>query len=88
MVAGLLYIVGLIVTVVTVVMVGFAAPPLVQAFTASIQAASPDYLGAVSELGRGLNWALMPFVGGLLVMAAGRIIMLLSAINRALRGTP
>jgi hypothetical protein len=88
MVAGLLYIVGLIATVVTVVMVGFAAPPLVQAFMASIQAATPDYLAAVADVGRGLSWALGPFVGGLVIMGLGRIIMLLGAINRALRGTP
>jgi hypothetical protein len=88
MVAALLYIVGLIATLATVVMVGYSAPALVQAFLAAVQAASPDYLGAVADLGRGLNWALGPFVGGLLVMGAGRVIFLLSAINRALRGTP
>jgi hypothetical protein len=88
MVAGLLYIVGLVAVVVTVVMVGFAAPPLVQAFMSGIGAPEPDYLGAVAALGRGLEWALWPFVGGLLLMGAGRVIMLLGAINRALRGTP
>jgi len=88
MVAGLLYIVGLIATLVTIVMVGFAAPPLIQAFLSAIQAPTPDYLGAVAAFGQGLSWALTPFVGGLLVMGAGRIIMLLGAINRALRGTP
>jgi hypothetical protein len=88
MVAGLLYIVGLVAVVVTIVMVGFSAPPLVAAFTSSIGAAAPDYLGAVGAFGRGLEWALWPFVGGLLVMGVGRIIFLLGAINRALRGTP
>ncbi|RYG94040.1 MAG: hypothetical protein EON57_18980 [Alphaproteobacteria bacterium] len=88
MVAALLYIVGLIATLVTVVMVGYSAPTLLQAFLAAVQAASPDYLGALSDLGRGLNWALWPFVGGLLIMGVGRIIFLLGAINRALRGTP
>ncbi len=88
MVAGLLYAIGLIATLVTILMVGLAAPPLVDAFMASIGAPNPDYLAALGELGRGLGWALQPFVGGLLVMGVGRIIMLLSAINRALRGTP
>lgn len=88
MVAGLLYIVGLIAVLVTILMVGFHAPPLVQAFMASIEAPNPDYLGAIAALGRGLDWALWPFVGGLLVMGVGRIIFLLGAINRALRGTP
>lgn len=54
----------------------------------SLQAPSPNYLNAIAELGRGLAWALSPFVAGLLLMAVGRIITLLSAINRALRGTP
>lgn len=88
MVAALLYIVGLIATLVTVVMVGYSAPSLIQAFMAAVQAVNPDYLAAVADLGRGLNWALGPFVGGLVIMGIGRIIFLLGAINRALRGTP
>ena len=88
MVAGLLYIVGLIATVVTVVMVGYAAPALVQAFMTAIEAPNADYLGAVATLGGALSWALGPFVGGLVVMGLGRIIFQLGAINRALRGTP
>jgi formate/nitrite transporter FocA (FNT family) len=87
-IAGLLYIIGLIATVVTIVMVGYSAPALVQAFMTAIQAANPDYLAAVADLGRNLSWALGPFVGGLLIMGVGRIIFLLGAINRALRGTP
>jgi hypothetical protein len=88
MVAGLLYIIGLISALVTIILVGLNAPPIIQAFTAALQAPNPDYLAAVSGLGRGLGWAFTPFVGGLLLMAAGRIVSLLSAINRALRGTP
>ena len=88
MVAALLYLVGLIATIVTIVMVGYTAPALFQGFMTAIQAPAPDYLGAVAELGRGLNWALAPFVGGLLIMGVGRVIFLLGAINRALRGTP
>lgn len=88
MIAGLLYIIGLIATVVTIVMVGYSAPSLVQAFMAAIEAPNPDYLGAVATLSRNLSWALGPFVGGLLIMGVGRIIVLLGQINRALRGTP
>lgn len=88
MIAGLLYIVGLIATVVTIVMVGYAAPTLVQAFMAAIEAPNPDYLGAVATLGHSLSWALGPFVGGLVIMGLGRIVFLLGAINRALRGNP
>lgn len=88
MIAGLLYIVGLIATVATIVMVGYAAPALIQSFMTGIEGPTADYLGAVSALARGLNWALAPLVGGLLIMGVGRIIFLLGAINRALRGTP
>jgi hypothetical protein len=88
MVAGLLYIVGLIATLVTIVMVGYAAPTLIQGFMAGIDGPSADYIGAVSTFARGLSWALLPFVGGLVIMGIGRIIFLLGAINRALRGTP
>jgi hypothetical protein len=88
MVAALLYIVGLVATVVTVLMVGYSGPALVQAFLDALAAPNPDYLAAVAALGRGLEWALYPFVGGLAIMGMGRIVFLLGAINRALRGTP
>lgn len=88
MVAGLLYIVGLIAALVTILMVGYSAPALIQVFMAAVQAPSPDYIAAVADLGRNLSWALGPFVGGLVIMGIGRIIFLLGAINRALRGTP
>jgi hypothetical protein len=88
MVAGLLYIVGLIATLVTIVMVGYSAPTLIQGFLAAIDGPSADYIGAASTFARGLSWALAPFVGGLVIMGIGRIIFLLGAINRALRGTP
>jgi hypothetical protein len=88
MVAGLLYIVGLIVALVTVLVVGYSAPALFQGFMTAIQAPAPDYFAAVADLGRNLSWAVVPFIGGLVIMGIGRIIFLLGAINRALRGTP
>jgi len=88
MIAGLLYIVGLAAIVVTIIMVGYAAPALVQAFMAAIEVPNPDYLGAVATFGQALGWALGPFVGGLVLMGFGRVIALLGAINRALRGNP
>ena len=78
---------GLIATLATVVMVGYSAPSLVQTFLAAIDGPSADYLGAISNFAQGLSWALQPFVGGLVIMGLGRIIFLLGAINRALRGT-
>lgn len=88
MVAGLLYVVGLIMVVVTIIMVGYASPPLIQAFMTAVEAPNPDYLAAISTLARSLTWAAWPFIFGLLIMGAGRIIVLLGAINRALRGNP
>lgn len=88
MVAGLLYIVGLIATLVTILMVGYASPALLQTFMTAIEAPSADYIGAVASFASQLSWALGPFVGGLALMGLGRIIFLLGAINRALRGNP
>jgi hypothetical protein len=88
MVAGLLYLVGLIVVVATVVIVGVHGPALLQTFTTTLQNSDGGPMAAVVQLGGYLNWAVMPFVGGLLLMGFGRVIMLLHAINRALRGTP
>lgn len=87
MVAGLLYLVGLIATLVTVVMVGMNAPGLIQTFNLALSTPSPNLLGTVGEIARSLQWALWPFVGGLVLMGLGRIVMLLASIDRALRGS-
>lgn len=86
MVAGLLYIVGLIAVLVTIVMVGLAAPALIQSFSASLS--SPGLLGAITDTARALDWAVTPFVGGLVLMGLGRMLMLLGSIDRSLRGNP
>jgi len=87
MVAGLLYLVGLIATLVTIVMVGASAPAIVQNVSAVLAAADPDYVGLLVDTARSLNWALAPFVGGLVLMGLARIVMLLGSIDRALRGS-
>jgi hypothetical protein len=87
MVAGLLYLVGLIATLATIVMVGYGAPPLIQGFNAALAAPGADMIGIVIETLRALSWAVAPFVGGLVLMGLGRIIMLLRSIDKALRGT-
>jgi len=88
MVAGLLYIAGLIATLVTLVMVGVAAPTLIQNFTAGLNAPGSDLIANIVDTGRALSWAVLPFVGGLAVMGFGRMLMLLRSIDRALRGNP
>lgn len=86
MIAGLIYIVGLIATLITIAMVGYSAPPLVQAFMAALEGPNGNAFTGLADLARNLAWALGPFVGGIVLMGLGRIIMLLGAINRALRG--
>ena len=86
MVAGLLYIVGLIAVVATLVVAGFGAPGLIQMINAALDTPGSDLLGALVDTARLLQWAVLPFVGGLVLMGLGRIVMLLGAINRALRG--
>lgn len=86
MVAGLLYIVGLIAVLATIIMVGLAAPGLIQTFNLALDGPNSDLLGTVGEVARSLQWALWPFVGGLVLMGLGRIVMLLASIDRALRG--
>jgi hypothetical protein len=87
MVAGLLYVVGLIATLATIGMVGYGAPALLQSFNAAVGAPNADMVGAVLDTLRALNWAVAPFVGGLVLMGLGRIVMLLRSIDRALRGS-
>lgn len=86
MVAGLLYVVGLIAVLATIVVAGFGAPGLIQMVNAALDRPGSDLLATLVDVARLLQWAVLPFVGGLVLMGLGRIVMLLGAINRALRG--
>ena len=86
MVAGLLYVVGLIAVLATLVVAGFGAPGLIQMVNTALDTPGSDLLATLIEAARLMQWAVLPFVGGLVVMGLGRIVMLLGAINRALRG--
>ncbi len=86
MVAGLLYVVGLIAVVATLVVAGFGAPGLIQVINTGLDTTGSDLLGTLVDTARLLQWAVLPFVGGLVLMGLGRIVMLLGSINRALRG--
>ncbi len=88
MVAGLLYIAGLIATLVTLVMIGAEAPVLIQNFTAGLDTPGSDFIANLLSTARALAWTVTPLVGGLLVMGFGRMLMLLRSIDRALRGNP
>ena len=87
MIAILLYLIGLVSAVVTVVLVGFDAPPIVNAIMAAYNTGGLNSaLPALSTAVTTLTWALTPFLGGLLLMGFARIIVLLAGIRRALKG--
>lgn len=88
MVAVLLFLAGLISVLVTVLMVGFKGPALASALSTALQGPTPGMLDALVQVALGLQWTVTPLVGGLVLMGMGRIIMLLGAINRSLRGAP
>jgi hypothetical protein len=85
MIAGLLYLIGLIAVLVSVAVAGFNAPEAITAFTREVDAGSNLFnagLGIANGFAAPFYW----FVGGLLLMGFSRVIMLLAAINRSLRG--
>ena len=86
MIAILLYLIGLVSAVFTLVVVGFEAPAIYAALSAAYASGLPNVLPALGKVAAGLNWALTPFLGGLLLMGFARIMILLGSINRALRG--
>jgi hypothetical protein len=86
MIAILLYLIGLISAVVTVVIVGFDAPAIYTTMLAAYNSGWNAVIPALGGVANSLAWALMPFLGGLLLMGFARIMILLGSINRALRG--
>jgi hypothetical protein len=84
-VAGLLFVIGLLSVLASLGFIGLAAPDLLARVNAAT-AANADMLATALAIGRDLQWAVTPIVGGLLLMAVSRIIVLLAAINRSLRG--
>lgn len=86
MVAILLFFAGLVSVLVTVVAVGFNGPALISALSSALQGPTPGMVDGLVHIGLSLQWAVAPLVGGLVLMGIARIIMLLGAINRSLRG--
>lgn len=86
MIALLLYLIGLVTAVVTVVVVAFDAPNVYATVMAAYNSGLSNVLPALGKVASSLSWALTPFLGGLLLMGFARIMMLLGSINRALRG--
>ena len=85
MVAGLLYLIGLISVLISILVIGYAAPTMFQTFSAAMDAGA-NVFTTIAGVAAALSWAVLPIVGGLGLMGLGRIIMLLASINRSLRG--
>ena len=86
MIAILLYLFGLLSTLITLVLVGLDAPAVYNGLFAGYQAGLDHVLPALAAAAASLSWAFWPLLGGLLLMGFARIMMLLGSINRALRG--
>lgn len=86
MVAGLLYLIGLIAVLASIALVGYAAPGMYQSFSAAMDAGNQNIIALIGSTLAPITWSLTYIVGGLLLMGVARIIMLLSSINRSLRG--
>jgi hypothetical protein len=86
MVAGLLYVIGLISVLITIAVAGFNIPTTINQVTTAMDSGNADYMSIARTIMAAYGWIAVPFIGGLLLMGAGRVIMLLGAINRSLRG--
>jgi len=86
MIAILLYLIGLISVVVTVMLAGVDAPAIYQSLLAAYNSGLDHVLPALGTAAATLSWALYPFLGGLLLMGFARIMMLLGSIRHALKG--
>ncbi|MHB1101707.1 MAG: hypothetical protein ACYC0C_02765 [Devosia sp.] len=86
MIAGLLYLIGLIAVLVCVAIAGYSAPAMIASFTAAMDAGNANMFEVIAALAGGLAWVIWPVITGLALMGFGRVIMLLSSINRSLRG--
>lgn len=86
MIAALLYLIGLIAVLVSIAIAGYSIPDMITRFTTAMDLGDANMLEVVASIASSFTWALLPVIGGLSLMGFGRVIMLLGAINRSLRG--
>lgn len=86
MIAALLYVIGLISVLVSIALAGYSAPPVINRFMAAMDAGNSNMIDLTLGLAATYTWMLVPVIGGLALMGFARVIMLLGAINRSLRG--
>jgi hypothetical protein len=86
MIAALLYFIGLVALLVSIAVAGYTAPQAITDFTTAMDTGNANMLDVSMTIAAGFAWAVLPIVGGLCLMGLARVIMLLGAINRSLRG--
>jgi multisubunit Na+/H+ antiporter MnhB subunit len=89
MVAGLLYVIGLITVLITIAVAGFNIPNTIADVTRQLDTGgtgAQNLLSIAQMVAATYGRFATTFLAGLLLMGAGRVIMLLGAINRSLRG--
>jgi hypothetical protein len=85
MIAILLYLIGLISAVATVIVIAFDAQAIYTGVLNAYNSGWQNVLPAIGRIAMGYSWALTPLLGGLVLMGFARVMVLLGAINRALR---
>lgn len=85
MVAGLLYLIGLVSVLTSLVLIGVNGPSMYYALMNAYNAGLGNVWPAIVRIAQPYGWAIWPILGGLLLMGYARIIMLLASINRRLR---
>ena len=89
MIAGLLYVIGLVSVLLTIVAAGFSIPTTITEVTRQIDtggSGAQNLLSIAQMVASTYAPFAAPFLAGLLLMGAGRALWLLGAINRSLRG--
>ncbi len=89
MIAGLLYVIGLVCVLLTIVAAGFSIPTTITEVTRQIDTGGSGVqnLWSIAQTVAATYAPFAaPFLAGLLLMGAGRALWLLGAINRSLRG--
>lgn len=86
MLAGLLYLIGLVSVLVNLALAGAQVPAAISQVTAAMDAGTANMVDVVIRASAGFAGYLWPLLIGLLLMGFARVIMLLGSINRSLRG--
>jgi hypothetical protein len=86
MIAVLLYLIGLVVVLVTIAVAGYNAPQTIGRFSQAMDAGNVNMVDLTLSILPQYYGPITAIVGGLLLMAAARVLMLLGSINRSLRG--